>query len=112
MTRVRDYKFLGFAYVPGIVRSLDRDGIRYAELETRWRFVFRKTWAWCLISLVLFVFIPSSNTMYAVAASQVGEQVVKSEAIQGVANDATKALQSWIKRQIEPVTEKPENKKS
>lgn len=42
--------------------------------------------------------IPSRDTMYAIAASQMGEQIVKSE----VASDATKALHQWIKKQIEP----------
>lgn len=47
-------------------------------------------------------FIPGQNTIYAIAASQVGEQVIKSETVQGIASDATKALQQWIKRQIDP----------
>jgi hypothetical protein len=42
--------------------------------------------------------MPERNTMYAIAASEVGEQVVKSE----IASDATKALHQWIKKQIEP----------
>jgi hypothetical protein len=46
--------------------------------------------------------MPERNTMYAIAASQVGEKLVASEAVRGVADDATKALHQWIKRQIEP----------
>ena len=53
------------------------------------------------------IFIPSKNTMYAIASSEVGERVIKSEAVKGVANDATKALQQWIKRQIVDPTNKP-----
>ena len=48
--------------------------------------------------------LPSKNTMYAIAASQAGEQVVKSETVQGIASDATRALHQWIKKQIEPET--------
>lgn len=60
-----------------------------------------------LVSAVVFTVIPSSNTLYAIAASEVGEKVVKSEAVQGIASDATKALQQWIKRQLdEPKAEK------
>jgi hypothetical protein len=46
--------------------------------------------------------------MYAIAASQVGESIVKSEQTQEMASDATKALQQWIKKQIDP--EKTEKK--
>lgn len=50
--------------------------------------------------------LPTQPTMYAIAASQVGEQLVRNESVQGVAGDAAKALQQWIKRQIEPETKK------
>ena len=52
------------------------------------------------------VFIPSKNTMYAIAASEVGEKVIKTEAVQGIASDAQKALHQWLKRQIEPEAKK------
>jgi hypothetical protein len=59
---------------------------------------------------VLFLLIgnlmPERNTMYAIAASQVGERVAGSDAVQGITADATIALQQWIKRQIEPATKK------
>lgn len=59
-------------------------------------------WRVAAVLLALIVLTPSQSTMYAIAASQVGEQVVRSEAVQGIANDATKALQIWIKKQIDP----------
>jgi hypothetical protein len=67
----------------------------------------RSKWTWRFSMLSLFCaftacFMPSKSTMYAIAASQVGERVAQSEAVQGIANDATKALQIWIKKQIEP----------
>lgn len=49
-------------------------------------------------SAVLSLVAPSKNTLYAIAASEMGERVLKTE----VATDAQKALQQWIKRQIEP----------
>lgn len=60
-----------------------------------------------LLSLSAFgqVFTPSTNTMYAMAAAQGGEQVVQSEAVQGIASDATRAVQQWIKRQLDPPKE-------
>jgi hypothetical protein len=56
----------------------------------------------CFVLVVLAVALPSKQTLYAVAISEVGERVVMSESVQGMANDATKALHQWIKRQIEP----------
>lgn len=61
-------------------------------------------WWWIFGPLVFmgitYTVIPDSKTMYAIAASQVGEQVVKSETMQGLAGDAGKALQAWIKEQL------------
>jgi hypothetical protein len=48
--------------------------------------------------LTLGNIMPERNTMYAIAASEVGERIVKTE----IASDATKALHIWIKKQIEP----------
>lgn len=59
--------------------------------------------------LILAIFVPSKNTVYAIAASEMGERVLKSEQVQGVASDATKALQIWIRKQID--TEKKEESK-
>lgn len=52
--------------------------------------------------LVIGNLMPERNTMYAIAASQVGEKIANSESVRGLADDATKALQQWIQRQIEP----------
>jgi hypothetical protein len=64
--------------------------------------------AWPVVAVLVIVniAIPSKNTMYAIAASEVGERVLKSEAAQEMASDATKALQQWIKRQIAPEAKK------
>lgn len=67
---------------------------------------FKKWWTRGVVAMVVCGIavsaLPSSNTMYAIAASQVGEKIAQSETVQGIASDATKALQQWIKRQIEP----------
>ena len=72
-----------------------------------WKQISSRTyWRWVFVLLVAVnianVFRPSRETMYAIAASEVGERVVQSEAVRGLASDATTALQHWIKRQIEP----------
>lgn len=60
-----------------------------------------------VLSGIVYSFAPSANTMYAIASSQVGEQIIKSDAVQGVTSNATKALNAWIDRQLNP----QENKK-
>lgn len=77
-------------------------GVEDGEL---WRPV---RWAAPLVFFIalLAAAVPSKNTMYAIAASQVGEKIVESETVQGIATDATKALQQWIKKQIEPEAKK------
>lgn len=57
-------------------------------------------------AILIACIIPSKTTMYAIAASQVGERVAQNEAVQDIASDATKALQIWIKKQIEPEAKK------
>jgi hypothetical protein len=66
----------------------------------------RYAWVIALVGGLLATLIPSKNTMYAIAASEIGEKIATNEAVQGIAGDATKALQQWIKRQIEPETKK------
>jgi hypothetical protein len=69
----------------------------------------RKGWLGFAFTLILLGnLIPGKNTMYAIAVSQVGESIVKSGQTQEMASDATKALQQWIKKQIDP--EKTEKK--
>lgn len=72
--------------------------------------MLKRTGSWTPIAaaviLTVSCFVPSKSTMYAIAASQVGERVAQSEEVKGIANDATKALQQWIKRQIEPEAKK------
>lgn len=85
-------------FVGWMIHSRDHE----ACLRTMFRralCVITPVWA---VSILTVTLIPSKNTMYAIAASQVGEQVVRSEAVQGLASDATKALQQWIRQQIEP----------
>lgn len=69
-------------------------------------------WAWrwsatlWLVFSLSWGFFPKERTLYAIAASEFGEAVIKTEAVQGITNEASKALQIWIKNQIEPVLDK------
>lgn len=53
-----------------------------------------------LISGAVYSILPSRSTLYAIAASQVGEQIAQNQAVQGLAGDATRALQQWIRQQM------------
>lgn len=52
-------------------------------------------WAFAGVSLV-GALVPSSNTLYAIAASEAGERVLQPE----TASKATAALNAWLDRQI------------
>lgn len=49
-------------------------------------------------SVLLGSLVPEKDTIYAIAASEMGEEVVKSE----TAGKAMKALNAWLDRQIAP----------
>ncbi len=68
----------------------------------RFKWLFKVVLCLWLFFGAAYILVPGKQTFYAIAAAQVGEQVVNSEAVQGLTTDALKALQSWIKRQIEP----------
>lgn len=88
-------------------RGAEKSALEWGEWVAVWN-VGRRFLSIGFVLLVVSALLPSKNTFYAIAASQVGEQIVKSEQVQGVADDATKALRQWIRRQIEP--EKKEGK--
>lgn len=50
---------------------------------------------------VVYSIMPAKETLYAMAAAEVGEKIVTNEKVQGVADEATQALQAWLKKQIE-----------
>ncbi len=54
-----------------------------------------------LFAAFLAVITPASSTIYAIAASEMGEEILKSE----TASKAQKALNAWLDKQIE---DKPE----
>jgi len=51
-----------------------------------------------IVSLVFTIISPSSNTIYAIAASEMGEEIITSP----TATKAVKALDAWLDRQIAP----------
>lgn len=49
-----------------------------------------------IVSLGLFILTPRAETVYAIAASEMGEQILKTP----TASKAIKALESWLDKQI------------
>lgn len=58
------------------------------------------------VSVLVAVFTPSKDTLYAIAASEVGEQIVESP----TANKAVQALNHWLDEQIEDDEDEESNK--
>lgn len=58
---------------------------------------------WILIPLsMIFVacLIPSKTTMYAIAASEVGESIINNPSVQQTGGKAFKALDAWLDKQV------------
>lgn len=78
----------------GYYRSGDDNA---ASRKSAKRFSFWLT-PFIFILLLLSAFVPSADTMYAIAASQAGEQLLKTP----TATIAEQALNAWLQRQIMP----------
>lgn len=80
-----------------------KEGVKYWEQRradcASWA---KKLWTIFVLLTFILIAVPSKGTMYAIAASEVGERVAQSEAVKGIADDATKALRAWINKQIQP----------
>jgi len=61
---------------------------------------FTAVWVFCGL---LYLAIPTQDAMYAIAASEVGEEIVQSE----VAGKALKAVEAWIDTQLAPPAPTP-----
>lgn len=67
----------------------------------------KRFWFILAFCFVVLIFTPSSKTIYAIAASEIGEKVLMSEQIQGMSNDALRAVRIWINNQIEGGVKSP-----
>lgn len=66
------------------------------ETWTAWKKIGKFIFIPLIILCPFLIFIPNKDTIYAIAASQAGEQVVKSP----LGQKAEKALESWLDKQI------------
>lgn len=53
-----------------------------------------------LLLSVIMIFLPSRNTIMMIAASEYGEQTLKSNDVQEIVNPAKKILKNWIEQQL------------
>lgn len=74
----------------------------YEEMRSRGKWLASRSAVFLLAFGIISVALPPKNTVYAIAASEVGGRVVQSQELKGVADDSLLALRSWIKKQIEP----------
>lgn len=54
-----------------------------------------------VIGILVPPFLPSKDTIYAIAASEVAEEIVFSERVQNTTNKAFQAVDAWLDKQIE-----------
>jgi len=87
---------LGFVSIHGPILIADDP---YVGPLKRWRY-------WLGVAAIgaglLTVFLPRPVTMYAIAASEVGERLAQTDMVKEVASDSLKAIQQWVKSQAAP----------
>lgn len=84
------------ALVGGIAWVVSHDLSDGSEVRPRFTKLVLFGFGACALSAIL----PSKGTIYAIAASEYGEEVLKSE----TASKAVKALDAWLERQIDAPT--------
>lgn len=60
------------------------------------KFMARFTLAAC-VSWLLFILLPSSETVKLIVASEIGERLAKSEPVQEISREAYDALRNWLR---------------
>lgn len=92
------------------ISSADASDEEYGDAEDEVKTIWSTGWRvmnWSMplffICLLLSILTPSRGTIMAIAASEVGEEVLNSP----TAAKATRALEAWIEAQLPDVTEQP-----
>ena len=87
---------LGMAFGTFVLIGCAFDDSISAETKAKAAKFYRRGGVAFAIALIGSATIPSSNTIYAIAASEYGEKLATSE----TANKAVRALNAWLDRQI------------
>lgn len=86
--------YLSRAFNGDMARIFNRDE-HIAKRDAANRF-FKPCAAVASVAAIFLIIVPSRDTIYAIAASEMGEEVIESETF----NRATRALDAWLDRQI------------
>ena len=86
-----------FAGLPAAIDEDDRAKAIFDATRSKWWIPF--------VFSILWVFTPSSNTIYLIAASEAGETIVTSPEAKEVFSDLMTILKAKVKDQLPKVTE-------
>jgi hypothetical protein len=89
---------IGFRIAAGFNCDLeDQRDVQILRLSKRLGFIVPIL---CVLLAVVSALIPSKETFYLIAASEIGEQVVKDPRVQGVTNKSFQAIEAFLDEQI------------
>lgn len=61
---------------------------------------FRKVAIWtALIGWVMYIFLPTKQTLILIAGAEIGQRVVQSESVQSIVDPGMDLVKSWIKKE-------------
>ena len=84
-----------------LVTSYEREKDSFAIINRNGRTTLSWSVPLFVVSVLLGNGLPNKDTLYAIAASQLGERIVQSGEAKELANDAYVALRAWLKKQTE-----------
>lgn len=83
---------------------------RFIEDETYplkiWLRIARWSAPVLVLSIIAYTVIPSRQTMLLIAGSEMGERIVKSDAVKDIVNPGADLLKAWIKDETDKITNK------
>lgn len=75
---------------------------KYAEFNRRGAPLITRGLALLIIGGLLASALPDKNTVYAIAASEVGDRLTKTTAVTDIGQEALETLKVWLRAQREP----------
>ena len=91
---------IGGAVCMIVFTTFEHDKEAFAKTNRRGRVIVSIFAPMTVIFILVGNLLPDKDTLYAIAASQLGEQIVSSGDAKALANDAYTALRVWLKKQI------------
>lgn len=92
-----------FLFSSGICAMMYSDDELSPETsEVYWK-IFRRFVPIWFLAVGLLVIVPSKQTMILMAASQVGEKIINTETVSGIAKDSIDLLSSYVKKELKAI---------